>query len=146
MDDEYKRCCHCKRLLPLSAFTKNRLMADGHSVACRECTAKYSRRYRERKRSGLGDQAFKDYIWSLKVKRECREAGVPVNGMDVDKVNRTRIKLADYIVGSSLGVGGYVDIMKKYGLTFEEFKAIREKVRAGEFRVYPSDSPHYGFY
>ena len=35
----WKLCWRCRRLLPLSAFYRDRAKADGRQTACRECQA-----------------------------------------------------------------------------------------------------------
>lgn len=40
-----RRCKKCGRLLPLTAFGKDRRQADGLSIYCKECRKEYSRAY-----------------------------------------------------------------------------------------------------
>lgn len=40
-----RRCNKCGRLLPLTAFGKDRRQADGLSIYCKECRKEYSRAY-----------------------------------------------------------------------------------------------------
>ena len=42
-----KRCFQCKKELSLDKFSKSKALKDGFQVACKECKADYSRRYRQ---------------------------------------------------------------------------------------------------
>jgi len=45
-----KKCTGCKKDLPLGNFYKNKLIHDGHSNYCIDCTKVNSKRYFERKK------------------------------------------------------------------------------------------------
>lgn len=40
-----KRCCHCKRTLPIDNFYNNKNYSDGHGKVCKECTKLLCKRY-----------------------------------------------------------------------------------------------------
>lgn len=42
--DQFKQCNHCKKILPKSAFNKNKNYADGLRKDCRECSRLASKR------------------------------------------------------------------------------------------------------
>ncbi|MEY4571829.1 MAG: hypothetical protein RLZ10_1040 [Bacteroidota bacterium] len=52
MSDEKKekRCSGCKSAKPLDNFYKNKLVLDGHSNYCIDCTRENSRRYFQKKK------------------------------------------------------------------------------------------------
>jgi len=45
-----KRCSGCKETKPLNQFYKNKLVLDGHSNYCVNCTKENSKRYFQRKK------------------------------------------------------------------------------------------------
>lgn len=45
-----KVCKKCGRELPLDSFSKDKMMADGHKSACKECSAEYLRTLRAKKK------------------------------------------------------------------------------------------------
>ena len=45
-----KRCSGCKTPKPLDSFYKNKLVLDGHSNYCIECTRENSKKYFQRKK------------------------------------------------------------------------------------------------
>lgn len=48
-----KRCSGCKNNLPIGNFYKNKLVLDGHSNYCIDCTRKNSKKYFERKKEKI---------------------------------------------------------------------------------------------
>ena len=46
-----KKCSGCKMSKPVDNFYKNKLVLDGHSNYCIECTRENSKRYFQRKNS-----------------------------------------------------------------------------------------------
>lgn len=50
---ECKKCTGCKRDLPLVSFYKNKLIHDGHSNYCVDCTKINSKKYFERKKERI---------------------------------------------------------------------------------------------
>lgn len=48
-----KKCVGCKRDLSFESFYKNKLVLDGHSNYCIECTRKNSKKYFQRKKEKL---------------------------------------------------------------------------------------------
>ncbi|MFJ7046380.1 endonuclease VII domain-containing protein [Streptomyces sp. NPDC101112] len=49
-----KRCGGCRRILPVTAFAKDRNRSDGLQVRCRECVAEYSATRYRRRREAMG--------------------------------------------------------------------------------------------
>jgi len=68
--DEEKRCCTCKKQLPLTAFYKNRTLKDGLAAQCKLCIKRYiySEARRRYKRSDQGKAANMRYLQSEKYK------------------------------------------------------------------------------
>lgn len=50
---EQKKCTGCKETKPLEGFYKNKLILDGHSNYCIECTRENSKKYHQRKKERL---------------------------------------------------------------------------------------------
>ncbi len=48
--EKHKKCTGCKGEFPLSNFYKNKLIHDGHSNYCIDCTKVNSRKYFQRKK------------------------------------------------------------------------------------------------
>lgn len=45
--EKKKRCCHCKKELPLSAFCRNAGRPDGLNKSCRSCCKRYKNNFDE---------------------------------------------------------------------------------------------------
>jgi glutaredoxin 2 len=56
-----KKCSGCKSSKPLNQFYKNRLVLDGHSNYCIECTRENSKRYFQRKKEKVA-KSFDDNL------------------------------------------------------------------------------------
>ncbi|MEH0632503.1 MULTISPECIES: endonuclease domain-containing protein [Streptomyces] len=54
MEEVEKRCGRCGRVLPVTAFAKDRNRSDGLQVRCRECVAEYSATHYRRRREAMG--------------------------------------------------------------------------------------------
>lgn len=50
---EQKKCTGCKETKTLDSFYKNKLILDGHSNYCIECTRENSKKYHQRKKERL---------------------------------------------------------------------------------------------
>jgi hypothetical protein len=50
---ENKKCSGCKEILPIENFYKNKLVIDGHSNYCIDCTRENSKKYFVRKKEKL---------------------------------------------------------------------------------------------
>lgn len=48
-----KKCIKCKEILPINSFYKNKLILDGHSNYCVDCTKVSSKKYWERKKEKI---------------------------------------------------------------------------------------------
>jgi hypothetical protein len=48
-----KKCSGCKEVLPIENFYKNKLVIDGHSNYCIDCTRENSKKYFVRKKEKL---------------------------------------------------------------------------------------------
>lgn len=51
--EKTKKCSGCKVEKPLEKFYKNKLVLDGHSNYCVECTKENSRKYHQRKKEKI---------------------------------------------------------------------------------------------
>lgn len=61
---ETKKCTKCKQEYPLSNFYKNKLILDGHSNYCIDCTKLNSKKYFQRKKEKNNEQIMKMMLFS----------------------------------------------------------------------------------
>lgn len=54
--DKLKKCSGCKETYSLDKFYKNKLVLDGHSNYCIECTRKNSKKYFKRKKEKIAKE------------------------------------------------------------------------------------------
>ena len=55
-EKDEKRCSGCKTPKPLDSFYKNKLVLDGHSNYCIDCTRENSKRYFQRKKEKISKE------------------------------------------------------------------------------------------
>lgn len=109
-----KQCNNCKRILDEKCFSKNKNNPDGLSYYCRECTKKKQDLH-------LFMQDGKE-IHEQVIIDELKKHKVPLEGVDKDKLRNLRVTMYDYpgVMRSLL-----IDLpifLKKYNLTYEEYK------------------------
>ena len=109
-----KQCNNCKRILDEKCFSKNKNNPDGLSYYCRECTKKKQDLH-------LFMQDGKE-IHEQVIIDELKKHKIPLEGVDKDKLRNLRVTMYDYpgVIRSLL-----VDLpifLKKYNLTYEEYK------------------------
>ena len=109
-----KQCNSCKRILDEKCFSKNKNNPDGLSYYCRECTKKKQDLH-------LFMQDGKE-IHEQVIIDELKKHKIPLEGVDKDKLRNLRVTMYDYpgVMRSLL-----VDLpifLKKYNLTYEEYK------------------------
>ena len=109
-----KQCNNCKRILDEKCFSKNKNNPDGLSYYCRECTKKKQDLH-------LFMQDGKE-IHEQVIIDELKKHKIPLEGVDKDKLRNLRVTMYDYpgVMRSLL-----VDLpifLKKYNLTYEEYK------------------------
>jgi hypothetical protein len=54
MEEAEKRCSGCRRVLPVTAFARDKNRSDGLQVRCRECVAEYGAAHYRRRREAMG--------------------------------------------------------------------------------------------
>ena len=109
-----KQCNSCKRILDEKCFSKNKNNPDGLSYYCRACTKKKQDLH-------LFMQDGKE-IHEQVIIDELKKHKIPLKGVDKDKLRNLRVTMYDYpgVIRSLL-----VDLpifLKKYNLTYEEYK------------------------
>ena len=109
-----KQCNNCKRILDEKCFSKNKNNPDGLSYYCRACTKKKQDLH-------LFMQDGKE-IHEQVIIDELKKHKIPLEGVDKDKLRNLRVTMYDYpgVIRSLL-----VDLpifLKKYNLTYEEYK------------------------
>lgn len=63
--EKTKKCSGCKDVKSLDEFYKNKLVLDGHSNYCIECTRENSRKYFQRKKERLQKEEDDNLIKSI---------------------------------------------------------------------------------
>ena len=109
-----KQCNSCKRILDEKCFSKNKNHPDGLSYYCRACTKKKQDLH-------LFMQDGKE-IHEQVIIDELKKHNIPLKGVDKDKLRNLRVTMYDYpgVMRSLL-----IDLpifLKKYNLTYEEYK------------------------
>lgn len=105
--EKKKRCCHCKKELPLSAFCSNRSQPDGLNKFCRTCGKEYKIAY-----DGAVQTA------------ECRQATYAVGGLVATVLNHAKQGEPKY----SLRVYGANPVYKVFENKKDFEQALREAI------------------
>ena len=122
-----KQCRGCKRKLSKDNFSKNKNNADGLSFYCKDCT----KIHKDLHMYKVDGKEHHEQVLINVVKKH----GLPIKGIDYDKVLSLRITLYDFpgVMRSLL-----VDLpifLKKYNLTYEEYKFIVQQCKANKFWI-----------
>lgn len=124
-----KQCNNCKRILDEKCFNKNKNNPDGLSYYCRACTKKKQDLH-------LFMQDGKE-IHEQVIIDELKKHKIPLKGVDNDKLRNLRVTMYDYpgVIRSLL-----VDLpifLKKYNLTYEEYKTFVRLCHENKFWIEP---------
>ena len=126
-----KRCYGCNKILPIENFTKNKNNKDGLSYYCRDCTKiQYNvHKYREN-----GKEEYEQIIIN-----ELKKHNIPLTGFDKEKINNLRITMIDFPGMIRSLLKDLPIFLKKYSLTYEEYKAIVEACYNNNFWIESKD-------
>lgn len=126
-----KKCYECNRELPIDNFTKNKNNIDGLSYYCRECTKKH---YNVHKYKESGKEEYEQIIIE-----ELKKYDIPIKGLDREKINNLRINMIDFPGILTSLLKDLPTFLKKYSLTYEEYKAIVQACRNNNFWIESKD-------
>ena len=126
-----KKCYGCNKDLSIDNFTKNKNNKDGLSYYCKECT---KMQYNIHKYKTNGKEEYEEIIIN-----ELKKHDIPIYGVDKEKVNNLRITMYDFpgIIRSL--IKDLPNFLKKYSLTYEEYKAIVEACHSNNFWIESKD-------
>lgn len=124
-----KQCYGCKKILPIENFTKNKNNKDGLSYYCKECT---KIQYNLHKYKENGKEEYEQIIIE-----ELKKHNIPLNGIDKDKINNLRINMIDFPGMIRSLIKDLPIFLKKYSLTYEEYKLIVKACHENKFWIEP---------
>lgn len=124
-----KICRGCHKKLSKDNFSKNKNNPDGLSFYCKECV-KIHKNLHMYKIDGKEhhEQVLIDAI---------QEHGLPIHGIDYDKVLNLKITLYDFPGAIRPLLTDLPVFLKKYNLTYEEYKFIVQQCEANKFWIEP---------
>lgn len=126
-----KKCYGCKKELPIENFTKNKNNKDGLSYYCKDCT---KIQYNLHKYKENGKEEYEQIIIE-----ELKKYNIPLEGIDKEKVNNLRINMIDFPGMIRSLIKDLPIFLKKYSLTYEEYKAIVQACHENKFWIEPKD-------
>ena len=126
-----KKCYGCNKELPVENFTKNKNNKDGLSYYCRDC-AKIQ--YNVYKYKENGKEEYEKIIID-----ELKKHNIPLKGVDKDKINNLRINMIDFPGMIRSLIKDLPIFLKKYSLTYEEYKVIIEACHNNKFWIESKD-------
>lgn len=126
-----KKCYGCERELPIENFTKNKNNKDGLSYYCKDCT---KIQYNVHKYKENGKEEYEQIIID-----ELKKHDIPLKGLDKDKINNLRINMYDFPGIMTSLIKDLPVFLKKYSLTYEEYKAIIQACHENKFWIESKD-------
>lgn len=126
-----KKCYGCNKELPIKKFTKNKNNKDGLSYYCKDCT---KIQYNLHKYKQNGKEEYEQIIIA-----ELEKHNIPLTGVDKDKINSLRINMIDFPGMIRSLIKDLPIFLKKYSLTYEEYKAIVQACHENKFWIEPKD-------
>lgn len=127
-----KKCSQCGKIKPKEEYSKNRRMKDRLSKICKKCASENNRKYREKQKEKFGEEEYLRLEWEKNLRRMAEKEGIPLTGVVPRRLNIKMIHFPDPAFPLSMS---YIEFMRKYKLSVEEFFLLREKVRRGKFVV-----------
>ena len=122
-----KKCHGCGRTLPVKQFSKNKNNKDNLSYYCKKCT-------KEQKNLYFYNQGNEHYE-SVIIDELKKYPDIVINGIDYDKVLATRITLFDFPGVLNNLLYDLPIFLRKYNLTFEEYKFIVQQCKDNKFWI-----------
>ena len=126
-----KKCYGCNKVLPLENFTKNKNNKDGLSYYCKDCTRI---QYNVHKYKESGKEEYEKIIID-----ELKKHNIPLYGVDKEKINNLRINMIDFPGMIRSLIKDLPIFLKKYSLTYEEYKVIIEACHNNKFWIESKD-------
>lgn len=126
-----KKCYGCNKELSIENFTKNKNNKDGLSYYCKKCT---KIQYNVHKYKKNGKEEHEKIIIS-----ELKKHNIPLTGLNKEKVNNLRIDMIDFPGVMHSLIKDLPIFLKKYSLTYEEYKAIIDACHANRFYIKSKD-------
>lgn len=126
-----KKCYGCNKVLPLENFTKNKNNKDGLSYYCKDCT---KIQYNVHKYKESGKEEYEKIIID-----ELKKYDIPLYGVDREKINNLRINMIDFPGMIRSLIKDLPIFLKKYSLTYEEYKVIIEACHNNNFWIESKD-------
>jgi len=126
-----KKCYGCKQELPIENFTKNKNTKDGLSYYCRDCTKK---NYNLNKYKHGNKEEYETVIID-----ELKKHKIPINGVDIEKIQNLRINMIDFPGAIRPLLKDLPVFLKKYNLTYAEYKIFIEACHDNKFWIEPKD-------
>lgn len=126
-----KVCYGCNKELTIDNFTKNKNNKDGLSYYCKDCTKIH---YNVHKYKKNGKEEYEQIIID-----ELKKHDIPLYGLDKEKVNNLRISMIDFPGMIRSLLKDLPVFLKKYSLTYEEYKAIVKACHDNKFWIESKD-------
>ena len=127
-----KKCYGCKKELPIKNFTKNKNTKDGFSYYCRDCTKK-NYTLNKYKHSDNSDEYENIIIDELK------KHNIVIYGVDREKINNLSITMFDFPGAIRPLLKDLPIFLKKYNLTYEEYKLFIQACHENKIWIKPKD-------
>ena len=126
-----KFCYGCNKELNIDSFNKNKNNKDGLSYYCKDCAKKH---YNLHKYKQNGKEEYEQIIID-----ELKKYNIPLYGVDKEKINNLRINMIDFPGMIKPLIKDLPVFLKKYSLTYEEYKAIVQACHNNNFWIESKD-------
>lgn len=126
-----KKCNSCGRKLPISQFSENKNNKDKLSYYCKDCTKKQKNLY-------FYNQG-NEYYEKAVIEELQKHNDIKIDGLDYDKVLRTKITLIDFPGILNNLLYDLPIFLKKYNLSFEEYKFIVQQCKENKLWIESKD-------
>lgn len=126
-----KKCNICGKTLPISKFNKNKNNKDNLSYYCKDCT-------RDQKNLYFYEQGNEHYEKVI-IDKLKQYPDIKITGIDYEKVMNTRILMYDFPGVLNNLLHDLPKFLRKYNLTFEEYKFVINQCKENKFWIEPKD-------
>ena len=126
-----KKCNGCGKNLPLNQFSKNKNNKDSLSYYCKTCTKEQKSLYFYNQGNKYYEKVILD---ELKLHPD-----IKIDGIDYEKIFSIKITLCDFPGILNNLLYDLPIFLKKYNLSFEEYKFIVQRCKENKFIIQPKD-------